>query len=205
MTNQIMIASEMNDGQIENFVSKLRDALRKNRQHFSKDSAQHVLGVPNIGMELLDPIRVHAEVFGNIVVRQATVNRTRSQYEALVATGRSLHLNKSVVKTIPSATGDIEAIFVNFGQNVDCDKLDNELATLGFELIVDPQGLAAINEADRAFADGHPNGIQWKDSKGNYCYVVFSRWGTGPSVFMYRHGDGWGGAWWFPCRRKVAL
>ena len=207
MTNQIMIASEMNDGQIENFVSKLRDALRKNRQHFSKDSAQHALGVPNIGMEFLALIRAHAEAFGNMVVRHATVNRERSQREALVATGRKLHLNESVVKTMPAASGNIETIFVNLGRNVDCDKLDDELDKLGYELIVDPQGLTAINEADRAFADGHPNGIQWKDSKGNYCFVVFHAWRDGRrvDVRVVRSGEYWSSLGWFPCRRKMAL
>jgi hypothetical protein len=137
--------------------------------------------------------------------RHAIVNRNLSLKAALVATGRKLYLNEAVVESMPRASGNIETILVNLGRKVDCDKLDAALAAIGMELIVDPQGLAAINEADPALADSHPNGTQWKDSEGKYCFVLFDRWFAGRYVRVDRGGSYWYSSCWFPCRRKLAL
>ncbi len=196
------IMSPSTEGQIDKAVAKYRAMLTKASKDLPSKAVQTVLEMSELASAQSKLFVGIVEAHSKTIVRRATVDRTRSQNDALIATGRKLHLNESVVKTMPSARGDIEAIFVNFGRSVDCDKLDEELSKLGLELIVDPQGLAAINEDDPAFADDHQNGTQWKDTEGRYCYVIFRAWrgvGVGQSVRC------WDGFWWFPCRRKLAL
>ncbi|GMU73997.1 MAG: hypothetical protein AMXMBFR44_1960 [Candidatus Campbellbacteria bacterium] len=58
-----MIASSVTDGQIDNIVARLRDALRKHRGAFDSEVVQIVLGLENLGMHLLEPFQalVNAE------------------------------------------------------------------------------------------------------------------------------------------------
>ena len=138
-----------------------------------------------------------------IVNRSAPVNRTRTQMEAFKATGRVPHVSVDVAVAMPLCVGDhVEIDFINLGYSVACDKLDEELDKLGVELIVDPQGLAAINEADKVFADTHPNGTQWKDANDNYCCAFFRRWGSGHDVVVCQDDGDWNDHWWFPVRHK---
>ena len=65
----------------------------------------------------------------------------------------------------------------------------------------DPYSQAAVNEADPAFADGHPNGTHWKDVNGKWCFVAFGRWGDGRKLGVGR-GNDWGGSCWFAGVRK---
>lgn len=200
---EIMTAPEMTDGQIENALSKLRDAMRKHRSGISSDVAQRVLGVENLGMILFAPFRERAEAESKTVTRSAPINRTRTPMEALKATGRVPYVNEAVAIAMPLCSGDhVEMMFVNLGRAVACNKLDSELEKMGYELIVDPVGLAGINEDDLAFADTHPNGTQWKDADGNYCCAVFNRWRGERFVNVDRHVDGWDDDWWFSVRRK---
>jgi hypothetical protein len=137
------------------------------------------------------------------ITRSATVNRMRASMEALKATGRAQYVNEAVAIAMPMCIGDhVEMLFVNLGRVVANNKLDSELEKMGFELIVDPVGIAAINEADQAFADTHPNGTQWKDADGNYCFALFRRWDGERIVDVNRGGGVWDGDWWFPVRRK---
>lgn len=77
-----MIAS-MTDGQIENAVAKLRDALRKHRDEFESEPVQEVLGMPNLGMRLLEPFRKLVEAVSDMIVRYVTSDgRTGEQFIA---------------------------------------------------------------------------------------------------------------------------
>lgn len=192
-------------GQITKAVANYEAMLKKHASDFPVEIVQKVLGMSELAKKQFWLFRDFIEAESKTIVRRATVNRDRSQHEALTATGRNLYLNESVVRTMPTVSGDIEAIFVNLGRNIDCDKLDDELGKLGFEIIVDPQGLAAINEADPAFADDYPNATQWKDGDGKFCCVIFDRWSDERSVFVDRNVICWHDYWWFPCRRKLEL
>lgn len=61
----------------------------------------------------------------------------------------------------------------NLGRDVNCDKLDEGLAKLNLDLIVDPQGLAAINETDQTFAYKY---TPWDHDNDNYRSAIFHRW-----------------------------
>lgn len=137
-----------------------------------------------------------------LITRTVAVNRTRTNEEAMAATGRKQFLIADVISTMPRCEDDFSATFVSLNRKVHVAKLDNELAKLGWELVVDPVGLAAINEADPAFADTYPNGTQWKDAEGNYCYVVFNGRGDERAVGVNRARGYWSCRKWFACRRK---
>jgi hypothetical protein len=204
---QIMTAAEMTDGQIENAVNKLRDAMRKHRSLITSDVAQHVLGVENLGMMMFTPFRECAEAGSNLIVRTAKVNRSRSQQEAIEATGRAQYTDRKVVDAMPKGEGDeVEVVFFKLDLSkrkgfITDDDLEKE-----FELHclkpADPVSVAAVNEADPTFADKKPNGTHWRDAEGNWCYATFGRWSDERRVNVYRSGNVWYDYWWFAGVRK---
>ncbi len=157
--------------------------------------------MPELAKKQFELFRELVEAHSKTITRRAAVDRNRALYEAVAATDRKPHLNEFLIKTMPTPTGDIEAIFINLGRNVDCNTLADELAAVGLELIVDPQGLVAINKDDPAFADDHPNGTQWKDTEGRYCFMSFYRGGGRRRVRLGQDDRPWRDLWWFPCRR----
>lgn len=204
---QIMTAAEMTDGQIENAVNKLRDAMRKHRSSITSDVAQQVLGVENLGMMIFSPFRERAEAFSNLIVRKAPVNRGRTQQEAIEATGRAQYTDRKVVDAMPKAsTDEAEVVFFkpDLSQHngfISDDDLDKEYELRGLRP-ADPISVAAVNEADPAFADEKPHGTHWKDAKGNWCYASFRRWGDRRRVYVDRDDFDWADGWWFAGVRK---
>jgi hypothetical protein len=204
---QIMTATEMTDGQIENAVNKLRDAMRKHRREITSDVAQRVLGVENLGMMMFTPFRQRAEAVGNLIVRTTKVNRSRSQQEAIEATGRVQYTDRKVVDAMPKGEGDeVEVVFFkpDLSQRnglISDDDLDKEYELRGLKP-ADPISVAAVNEADPAFADEEPHGTHWKDAKGNWCYATFNRFSGKRKVYVFRNIYGWSDCWWFAGVRK---
>jgi hypothetical protein len=204
---QIMTAAEMTDGQIENAVNKLRDAMRKHRSEITSDVAQQVLGVENLGMMMFTPFRERAEAVSNLIVRTAKVNRSRSQQEAIEATGRVQYTDREVVDAMPKGEGDeVEVVFFKPDLSerngfISDDDLKKEFELRGLKP-ADPISVAAVNEADPAFADEKPHGTHWKDAKGNWCYATFRRWRGKRGVNVDRGGNGWVDDWWFAGVRK---
>ena len=204
---KIMTATEMTDGQIENAVNKLRDAMRKHRSEITSDVAQQVLGVENLGMMMFTPFRERAEAVSNLIVRTAKVNRDRSEQEAIEATGRAQYTDRKVVDAMPKGEGDeVEVVFFkpDLSQRngfITDDDLEKEFELRGLKP-ADPISVAAVNEANPAFADERPHGTHWRDTKGNWCYAAFDRWGGGRGVSVNRSGSGWDGLWWFAGVRK---
>lgn len=121
------------------------------------------------------------EAFSNLIVRKVPVNRNRSRQEALDATNRAQYTNRKVVDTMPEAEGD-EAEVVFFKPDlrsrlgfISDDDLKKEFELRGLRP-ADPVSLAAVNEADPAFADDKFLGTYWKDAQGIWCYATFGRW-----------------------------
>ncbi len=203
----IMTATEMTDGQIENAVNKLRDAMRKHRSEITSDVAQQVLGVENLGMMMFSPFRERAEAVSNLIFRKVPVKRNRSQQEALDATNRAQYTDRKVVDAMPKG-GDDEAEVVFFKPDlserngfISDDDLEKEFELRGLKP-ADPISVAAVNEADPAFADEKPHGTHWKDAKGNWCYATFNRWDVKRLVGVDRYGVDWDDRWWFAGVRK---
>jgi hypothetical protein len=204
---KVMTATEMTDGQIENAVSKLRDAMRKHRFEITRDAAQQVLGAENLGMMLFGPFRERALAVSNLIIRKVPVNRKRFPQEALDATGRVQYTNQEVVDAMPKGEGD-EAEVVFFKPDlsernglISDDDLEKEFELRGLKP-ADPISVAAVNEADPAFADEKPNCTHWKDTEGNWYYAAFDRFGGKRWVDVRRNDGGWDDGWWFAGVRK---
>lgn len=201
---QIMIATEMTDGQIENAVGKLRDAMRKNRTHVTSDVAQQVLGVENLGMVLFAPFRERADALTNCIVRTVLVDRALTPQASLDATKRRQYTTQSVVDTMPKGVGEeVELVYFKLGKNgeyISCEAFKAECDKRG--LVPDPQAQAADNAVDPAFGDVTPNACQWIDEDGNFCCATFLRFGGGRRVHVDRDSYGWDGSWWGAGVRK---
>lgn len=199
---QTMIASQMTDGQIENLVSKLRDACRKHREEITSEAAQIALGVDNIGMLMFAPFREQVEMLLSMIVRRVRVNRGREPQEVINATNRAQHTDRAVVNNMPRGEGeDKEVFFFKLGRYVNDADLQKEYELRGLE--PDPYAQAQVNTDDPSFADERLNGCHWQDANGNWCFAAFRRWDDGKRVVGVRHHvGGWGGRWWFAGVRK---
>ena len=193
----------MTDGQIDNVVDKFRAALCQHRREFLFDAVQRLLGAENLGMECLTPFCALVEAQSDFIFRRVKVDRSRTPQAVLNATGRNQYINKDVVNVIPKGEGEeVEVIFFNLDRPVSDADLAKEYDFRGLKP-ADPYSLAAVNEADPAFADQQPNTTHWKDSAGKWCYAVFNQWRSGERhVHVYRYGTGWHGTWWFAGVRK---
>ena len=143
----------------------------------------------------------------DMIVRRVKVNRARSPQEAIEATGRAQCLDYKVVKAMPRGEGDeVEVVFFkpdlsSHNGFVSDDELEKEFELRGLKP-ADPISVAAVNEADPAFADKKSHSTHWKDAKGNWCYATFIRSGGEREVNVSRDGGGWGDFWWFAGVRK---
>ena len=199
-----MLASdvEMTDGQIDDLVNKLRDAARKHRDEVSKDHAQEALRSENIGMRLFATFRALVNELSKQIVHVVSVNRARSPREALKASGRKLYVTDSVVDAMPRGTGDkVRLVYFKPDPSaykngwLSCDALAKEYKKRG--LVPDPQAQIDDNATNPEFADTTPNGCQWVEADGNFCYATFDRWFDERNVFVYRYDDGWDDFWSF--------
>lgn len=197
-----MTPSVMTDNQIEKAVDTYRAMLRKHRSELGSDAVQHALGQPGYVAEQVAVLRKYAEAASSMLIRHITVNRIRTPMEAIDATGRNKYLTDDVVRAMPKGVGDeADVFFFKLGRYVSDNELEKEYARRGLRP-ADPYSLAAVNEADPAFADKHPNGTHWKDMSDYWCYAAFGRWSVERSVYVGRCGSDWRDAWWFAGLRK---
>lgn len=199
------VAPSMTDGQIDKAVATYRAMLCKHRSELGSDAVQHVLGQPEYVAAQVAVLHERVEAVSDLVVCHVSVNRTRTPLEAINATGRAKYLDDNVVATMPQGEGDeADVIFFKLGRNISDADLDKEYNLRGLKP-ADPCSLAAVNEADPALADEHPNGTHWKDVDGRYCYAAFDRWSGGARFVLVRRGDGdgdWRDDWSFAGVRK---
>lgn len=190
------------DGQIGKVKELLDAKLRKYKKELPSNLVQQVLGDPKLTDELLSVIRKRIEAISDMIVRTVKVNRNRSAKEALKVTGRNQYVDDSVVKAMPKGEGEeTEVVFFKIGRQVSDDELDKEYELRGLKP-ADPYSQAAVNEADPAFADEHPNGTHWKDKDGKWCFATFDRFADERFVVVSRRGRDWGDGWWFAGVRK---
>ena len=142
----------------------------------------------------------------NILVRTVPkLDRRREPQQVLDDVGRNTqYADESVVATMPSngagVEEDVQVEFFKLGRHVNDDELQCELDKRG--LTSDPYAQVAVNKADQAFADEHPNGTHWKDADDKWCFAVFYLNDDGErSVNAYRGGT-WDEDWWFAGVRK---
>ena len=141
----------------------------------------------------------------DMIVRRVTVDRSRNPQQVLDATNRKQYTDPSLMASMPGGDNGTEEVDVYFFQQlnrwVSDSKLENEYELRNLKP-ADPYSLAAVNEADPAFADEHPNGTHWKDAEGYWCYAVFHRWDGERYVRVDRRVHVWFEFWWFAGLRK---
>ena len=137
---------------------------------------------------------------GTIVVKGVRVDRTRTLQEVIDATGRKQYVNNDVLVTMPEGKGDkVDVYFVPIKRYLPTKEVPAFLAQHG--LVPDPRAQAAVNEANPAFADEHPNGSQWGDN----CCLAFDRWDDERGVDCRCNAHDWPGNWFLsgvPAPRK---
>lgn len=143
--------------------------------------------------------------YPSIIAEEVTVNRDRTQQQALDATGRRQYTDSSVVATMPRGgigTETVTVEFFNLGRSASDDEVDRELEKR--HLVSDPYAVAAVNEADPAFADKYPNSTHWKNANGKWFFAAFDCVVGGRIVGVYRSDDDWDGCWWVGGVRKLS-
>ena len=197
------VVSKTTAGQIDKAVANYRALLDKHSREFDSETVQLVLGQSELADDMFAVFRKRVEAISNLIVRCIGVNRNRMPQGAIGATGRMQYTDGTVVNAMPRGEGEeAEVVFFKLGHYVSDNDLEKEYALRGL-VPIDPYSLSAVNEADPAFADEHPNSTHWKDSGGRWCYVAFDRWDVGGrSVSVRRSGSDWRGSWWFAGLRK---
>jgi hypothetical protein len=199
---QIMTPSVTTSGQIDKAVANYRALLEKHASEFAAEAVQTVLGQSELAGEQLSVFRRRVEAISNMIVRKVPVNRTRTPQEVIAVTGRKQYVSDDVVAGMPKGEGEIaEVFFFKIGRFVSDVDLDKEYELRGLKP-ADVYSQAAVNEADEAFADEHPNGTHWKDSGGKWCFATFGLWRDGRLVYVCRDDDDWVDYWWFAGLRK---
>lgn len=202
MANMTTLQKPVTEGQIGRLNEKVRARILKHATEIPSDVFQELLGDDSLINDIFTAVRKRIDAHVDMIIRTVKVNRNRPAKEALKATGRKLYVTDGVIKNMPKAEKDEdEVVFFKIGRQVSCSELDKEYALRGLDP-ADPYSQAAVNEADPAFADEHPNGTQWKDKDGNYCYAIFNRYGDERYVFVDRHDSVWSAYWWFAGVRK---
>ena len=200
----VMIPSDetISAGQVGKIQEDLGAALRKSG--LPREPVQQVIENQSAALnaELVAVVRKYVEMVSNIIVRRVPVNILRTPQQALDATGHKQYTNNDVVAAMPKgAGGEVEVHFFKLDRYISDNDLEGEYASRGLKP-ADPCSLAAVNEADPAFADEHPNGTHWKDAKGKWCFAAFGRWGGERELSVDRYDNDWLDYWWFAGVRK---
>lgn len=192
---------EITNGQINKLGELIKSSLRKSG--FKKTPLQQVIKKRGkiLVQDLLAVISRHVEEVSKLISRIVKVKRERSPQQVIDATGRKQYIDKEVVASMPKGEGKkVEVTFFQVGSFISPDDLAKKFDEHGLK--PDPYAQSAVNEADPSFADTHPNGTQWQDANGKWCYIAFARWHGERYVHVNRDGSVWGDYWWFGGVRK---
>lgn len=192
----------MTDKQIDKIRDVLVAVLRKCRKAFRSADVQVVLGRKDLTKRLVEvivaTIKQLAEEVSGVIVRTTIPYFMRTPQEMLLATSRKQYVNDEVVAIMPvHGKSKVNLEFVNFGKYMSDDALEAECKLRGYQRIATPFELGAVNEADSAFADTHPNATHWKDAQGKWCYIAFIRLDGERDVGVDRLDNAWHAFWWF--------
>lgn len=197
-----MTPSMTTERQINKAVANFRALLEKHSPEFNSEAVQTVLGQSEFTNEVFALFRKRVEAVSNMIVRFVSVDRARTPQQVLKTTGRKQYINPDVVAAMPRGEGnEAEVIFFKLDHYVSDDDLEKEYELRGLKP-ADPYSLSAINEANPAFADEHPNATHWKGTDNKWCYAAFDRWDDERDVGVCRNDRGWGVRWWFAGLRK---
>lgn len=131
------------------------------------------------------------------IVRPFKVDRT-TPAQLLAACNRVLcRIDEEVLASMPmDGPEEGELVFFPLEYNTPMAEIPRVLELRG--LIPDCAAQMQVNADDPAFADEHPNGMQWGDN----CYAFFSRFGGIRRVDVDRNDDRRSDNRWLAGRRK---
>ena len=196
MAETISPSKPITDGQIDKAVEVYRAMLQKHRSELASEAVQRVLIQDDYVNEQVGVLRNRVEAVSGMIVRRVRVKRNRNQQEMLDATGRTQHTNEEVVGLIPGkGEGEEEVDVYYIPLRKGASAADAQALLDKHGLKPDGYAVAAVNEADKSFADSHPNFTQWTDADGNHCYIAFHRWDDGKR----RVGVGRDEGDWYDC------
>lgn len=194
------IVQKITDDQVDQILGVLRGQLEGCSSLLLEKDVQKVLKLPRLGIDLLSVFLRHVEVVAQEIIRIVVIQDTdRTPQEALNATNRRDpgSLCPDVIDSMPTIR-DKEAEIRFFKVN-DSEVSDDEL-TRHYDIRglkpVDPLTLAALNEADPAFADQYDNCTHWQDADGNWCHLAFNKV-CKRQFIVKRSSGGWDNRWWF--------
>src|SRR3989344_4353986 len=209
MSKIIAPIDEISKEQIGRASDRFAERCRKNGVSLPKSIVQQVLEEEGslLAQDMFEALRVRVERRANMITRHVHVDRTRTPQEVLDATGRAQYTDRKVVDAMPKGEGnEVEVVFFkpDLSQRngfISDDDLEKESESRGLKP-ADPISVAAVNEADPAFADEKPHGTHWKDAKGNWCFATFGHWFGERLVCVSENGSDWDVRWWFAGLRK---
>ena len=130
--------------------------------------------------------------------RTVRVDRSMKPLQAFKSiTSHQQYLNETVVNGMPLGTDEeVTLCLFPIKKQLTCAEYAKALESRGLK--PDPMAQAAFNQADPEFADKYPNGTQWQDQAGNFCYAFWRVWNGGRRVRVGESGRGWYDGW-FAC------
>lgn len=209
VTNIAPITEGITSGQIGRVMDRFSERCRVNASSLPKNLVQMVLEDEGdaLAKEMFEVFRARVERNATLIIRKVRVNRTRTPQQALDATGRAQYTDRAIVDNMPTGdqscqeSDEVEVIFFKLGRLISNADLEKEFELRGLTP-ADPYTLAAMNEADPAFANKYPNVTHWKDTTGNWCFASFRRWDVDRTVIVRRIDFDWYAGWWFAGVRK---
>ena len=185
-------------GQAVKFTDLQIDALRKSG--LPKKETQEVLEENGdvLANEFLKLVRERVERKLEMIVRRVKVDRSLTPEQVIDETGRvKWYINEEALAKMPRGEGEeVDVYFFPAKRFMPVKEYEAELAKYG--LVPDPRAQAAVNRDDLAFADTHPNGVQWD---GN-AYATFCR-NDERRVHVSRNDVDWYDSIWFGGVRKI--
>ncbi len=186
---QIMTAPKMiTDGQIENVVNKLRDAMRKHRSEISAERAQIALGFDNLGMRMFQPFREITEAVSRKFIRKVSVDHSYHLRGVLFSlVGFNIYEESQEIDGVSLVEkGEIDLHFFSLTTprrdgHISIEDLVKEYEQEGLKP-AHPSHLALVIQQDRKLVDNLPNSTIWKNGKGHWCHLVAHRFGDGYQV-----------------------
>jgi hypothetical protein len=139
---------------------------------------------------------------GTIAKRVENIDRSRTPYDAIKATGRVLCLNDEVVKDMPMGEGKEKEVFlIPFEKTLTPEGLEQEVDKIGVEL-ADPNTVCALNEQYPELADTYPNATQWRNKNGKACCAIFHDWACEREVTVFQNYAEWSDSLFVVCILK---
>jgi hypothetical protein len=141
--------------------------------------------------------RQHVEARMKTLARTVAIDSGHTPMHCVEATGRNKYVTDSVVSSMPrSPGGEVTLELYCFGKYMPCAEVEAWQNAPGYRAAF-PDELLKMNEDDPAFADERPNGTQWKDAQGKYCFAYCDLWDDERLVGVGRYDEGWGDDFWF--------